>query len=49
MRDRGYIPDELSLQDAMANYITAVKKGLLKVMSKMGISHLTELPGGPDF
>lgn len=49
MRDRGYIPDELSLQDAMANYITAVKKGLLKVMSKMGISTLRSYRGAQIF
>jgi len=38
MRDKGYIPVKQSLTDATLNYITAVNKGLLKIMSKMGIS-----------
>ncbi len=38
MRDQGYISRQHSLTDATLNYITAVNKGLLKIMSKMGIS-----------
>jgi len=37
---RGYIPKSLPLATAFLQYITAVNKGLLKVMSKMGISTL---------
>ena len=40
LQDRGYIPRSLPLPTAIMNYMTAVNKGLLKVMSKMGISTL---------
>ncbi|MBN2710573.1 MAG: glutamate synthase large subunit [Calditrichaceae bacterium] len=40
IKERGYIEQEMSLESAYLNYITAVNKGLLKVMSKMGISTL---------
>ncbi len=49
IRDRGYLPADLSLQHAMEHYITAVKKGLLKVMSKMGISTLRSYRGAQIF
>ena len=49
IRDRGYLPDDLTLQHAMEHYITAVKKGLLKVMSKMGISTLRSYRGAQIF
>ena len=49
IRDRGYLPKNLSLQHAMENYIIAIKKGLLKVMSKMGISTLRSYRGGQNF
>jgi glutamate synthase (NADPH) large chain len=38
LKARGKLPASLSLETAIEQYITAVKKGLLKVMSKMGIS-----------
>jgi glutamate synthase domain-containing protein 2/glutamate synthase domain-containing protein 1/glutamate synthase domain-containing protein 3 len=38
MKKRGLISATLTVEGAVENYITAVKKGLLKVMSKMGIS-----------
>ncbi|MEJ2053729.1 MAG: glutamate synthase large subunit, partial [Calditrichaceae bacterium] len=38
LRKRGYLPESLSMTSANMHYITAVNKGLLKVMSKMGIS-----------
>ena len=38
MKKRGLISAALTVEGAVENYITAVKKGLLKVMSKMGIS-----------
>lgn len=47
--DMGYLPEKLSSQHAMENYITAVKKGLLKVMSKMGISTLRSYRGAQNF
>jgi glutamate synthase domain-containing protein 2/glutamate synthase domain-containing protein 1/glutamate synthase domain-containing protein 3 len=40
LQDRGYISRILTLPTAIMNYLTAVNKGLLKVMSKMGISTL---------
>ncbi|KAA3614695.1 MAG: glutamate synthase large subunit [Calditrichaeota bacterium] len=38
--ERGYISSHLSMPSSIMHYITAVNKGLLKVMSKMGISTL---------
>lgn len=49
IRDMGYLPKNLSLEHAMENYITAIKKGLLKVMSKMGISTLRSYRGAQNF
>jgi glutamate synthase (NADPH/NADH) large chain len=40
LQNRGYLDRSLSLPAATMHYITAVNKGLLKVMSKMGISTL---------
>ncbi len=40
MQERGYIGRDLSLESAYMHYITAINKGLLKIMSKMGISTL---------
>ncbi len=40
LQDRGYISRSLPSATATMQYITAVNKGLLKVMSKMGISTL---------
>ncbi|MFP4268512.1 MAG: glutamate synthase large subunit [Spirochaetaceae bacterium] len=45
LRQRGYIPEEISLEQASENYISAVKKGLLKAMSKMGISTIRSYRG----
>ena len=45
LKNRGYLPQEMSLEQASENYITAVKKGLLKVMSKMGISTIRSYRG----
>jgi glutamate synthase (NADPH) large chain len=45
LADRGYLPEEMDLQTAIERYITAVKKGLLKVMSKMGVSTLRSYRG----
>ncbi len=40
MRRWGMFPDELSVDRMIDNYIISVKKGILKTMSKMGISTL---------
>ncbi len=40
LKMEGYIPQQVMLSTAYMNYITAINKGLLKVMSKMGISTL---------
>ncbi|NKC29715.1 glutamate synthase large subunit [Falsiroseomonas selenitidurans] len=45
---RGLFP-ELSLKDCVARYKKAVDKGLLKVMSKMGISVISSYRGGMNF
>ncbi|MBU9889565.1 MAG: glutamate synthase large subunit [Candidatus Omnitrophica bacterium] len=49
LKDRGHLPDGLSLEAAIENYVTAMKKGLLKVMSKMGISTLRSYRGAQIF
>jgi glutamate synthase domain-containing protein 2/glutamate synthase domain-containing protein 1/glutamate synthase domain-containing protein 3 len=49
LQDRGHLPAGLSAQAAAENYITAVKKGLAKVMSKMGISTLRSYRGSQCF
>jgi glutamate synthase (NADPH/NADH) large chain len=38
LKERGRLPKTLLLESAIEQYITAIKKGLLKVMSKMGVS-----------
>jgi glutamate synthase (NADPH/NADH) large chain len=45
---RGALAD-VSLDDAMANYIKAAGKGVLKVMSKMGISTVASYTGAQVF
>ena len=45
LKDRGYLGDDLTLPQAIEHYITAVKKGLLKVMSKMGVSTIRSYRG----
>jgi glutamate synthase (NADPH/NADH) large chain len=40
LRRRGELPAELAAEELADNYIAAVKKGILKTMSKMGISTL---------
>ncbi len=48
-RHRRGLFGKLSLQDAVAHYRKAVDKGLLKVMSKMGISVISSYRGGMNF
>ena len=38
LKARGRLPESLTLETAIEHYITSLKKGLLKVMSKMGVS-----------
>ncbi len=40
---------QLSLESSIDNYITAVKKGLLKILSKMGISTIRSYKGAQIF
>jgi glutamate synthase domain-containing protein 2/glutamate synthase domain-containing protein 1/glutamate synthase domain-containing protein 3 len=46
---RGHFSEKLTLEAAIENYITAIKKGLLKVMSKMGISTIRSYRGAQIF
>ncbi len=46
---RGLFSPELSLRDAVARYKKAIDKGLLKTMSKMGISVISSYRGGTNF
>jgi glutamate synthase (NADPH/NADH) large chain len=45
----GLLPDELSDEKIVASYLKAVAKGMLKVMSKMGISTLQSYKGAQIF
>lgn len=49
MRTRGLINDEVTQEKAEANFIKAVNKGLLKIMSKMGISTVRSYAGAQIF
>ncbi|MDB2390984.1 glutamate synthase large subunit [Alphaproteobacteria bacterium] len=46
--ERGLLPN-LTVTDAVGNYRKAVEDGLLKIMSKMGISIITSYRGGYNF
>ncbi|MGA3327105.1 MAG: glutamate synthase large subunit [Terriglobia bacterium] len=46
---KGYFPREYTFQKVLKNYIKAVDKGLLKVLSKMGISTLQSYCGAQIF
>ncbi len=43
------LPEDLKLENAYENYINAIKKGLLKIMSKMGISTIRSYRGAQVF
>ncbi len=49
LKERGYLPEDLTLSQAIEHYITSVKKGLLKVMSKMGVSTIRSYRGSQIF
>ncbi|MDX2284044.1 MAG: glutamate synthase large subunit [Bacteroidia bacterium] len=49
MIGQGYLPEGLTPKKAGANFVKAVNKGLLKIMSKMGISTLQSYRGAQIF
>ena len=49
LRETGALEGALTLETAIENYILAIKKGLLKVMSKMGISTIRSYKGAQVF
>lgn len=46
---KGWLPEGMSLEAAVHNYEKAINKGLLKVLSKMGISTLQSYQGAQAF
>lgn len=44
-----YFPEPLSCADALENYYSGLKKGLLKILSKLGISTLQSYRGAQTF
>jgi glutamate synthase domain-containing protein 2/glutamate synthase domain-containing protein 1/glutamate synthase domain-containing protein 3 len=49
MRSRNLIREDLTQEEAVANYITAIGKGIFKIMSKMGISTIRSYTGAQIF
>ena len=49
LKARDRLSEEIKLETAIDNYITAVKKGLLKIMSKMGVSTIRSYRGAQIF
>lgn len=49
MIKKGNLPDEIDRETAIDNFITSIKKGLLKIFSKMGISTLRSYRGAMIF
>ncbi len=49
MRRQGLLPEELEEREARDRYVKAVGKGLLKIMSKMGISTMSSYVGAQIF
>ena len=49
MKREGMLPEELSYEQACKNFIKSINKGLLKTMSKMGISTLQSYRGAQIF
>jgi glutamate synthase domain-containing protein 2/glutamate synthase domain-containing protein 1/glutamate synthase domain-containing protein 3 len=43
--DGGFVPSDLDDEEAVANYVKAIGKGLLKIFAKMGISTLASYRG----
>ena len=46
---RGHLPDGVTFEKALKNYMKAINKGLLKIFSKMGISTLQSYRGAQVF
>jgi glutamate synthase domain-containing protein 2/glutamate synthase domain-containing protein 1/glutamate synthase domain-containing protein 3 len=49
MRKRKLIKEDITHEEAVANYIKAIGKGILKIMSKMGISTIRSYTGAQIF
>jgi len=49
LEDGAWVPEGLDYADAIANYVKAVDKGLLKIFAKMGISTLQSYRGAQIF
>jgi hypothetical protein len=49
MVNRGYLPEGMTFEKALYNYMKAANKGILKTMSKMGISTLQSYRGAQVF
>ncbi len=49
LRKKELIPSEISHEEATRNYIYAISKGILKIMSKMGISTIQSYTGAQIF
>src|SRR5687767_15218063 len=49
MREAGELPEEVDADEVLKRYIKAIGKGLLKVMSKMGISTYQSYCGAQIF
>ena len=49
LKEKKAIGDEVELESAIDNYINAIKKGLLKTLSRMGISTLRSYQGAQIF
>src|SRR5690606_32232652 len=49
LRDEGFVGPEVDLEEAAAHYLKAIKKGVVKVMSKMGISTVQSYRGAQIF
>lgn len=49
MKREGLLPEDLSYEQACKNFIKSINKGLLKTMSKMGISTLQSYRGAQIF
>ncbi len=49
LANRGYFPEEITFDKAVYNYKKAINKGILKTMSKMGISTLQSYQGAQVF
>ncbi|MEO9254917.1 MAG: glutamate synthase central domain-containing protein, partial [Tepidiformaceae bacterium] len=49
MQREGFVDDSLSADEAASHYLKAVKKGVVKVMSKMGISTIHSYRGAQIF